>query len=83
MNSLANIIRCIESYKITDPELLNAVHKHIKQQNEIVNTFFIRYSDEMLIIFCKSNAQVMWADIEDNLMLISSILSFSTKHMDQ
>ena len=51
MNSLANIIRCIESYKITDPELLNALHKHIKQQNEIVNTFFIRYSDEMLIFF--------------------------------
>ena len=55
--------------KITDPELLNALRKRIKQQNEIVNKFFIRNSDEMLNFFCENNAQLTWADVQDSLIL--------------
>ena len=55
--------------KITDPELLITLHRHIKQQNEIVNKSFIRNSDEMLNFFCENNTQLTWADVEDNLIL--------------
>ena len=55
--------------KITDPELLNALRRRIKQQNEIVDKFFIRNSDEMLNFFCENNTQLTWADVEDNLIL--------------
>ena len=55
--------------KITDPELLIALHRHIKQQNEIVNKSFIRNSDEMLNFFCENNTQLTWADVENNLIL--------------
>ena len=55
--------------KITDPELLIALHRHIKQQNEIVNKSFIRNSDEMLNFFCENNTQLTRADVEDNLIL--------------
>ena len=33
--------------RITDPELLIALHRRIKQQNEMVNKFFIRNFDEI------------------------------------
>ena len=55
--------------KITDPELLNAVHRRIKQQDEIVNKLFIRNSEDILIFFSESNTQLTWADIQDNLIL--------------
>ena len=55
--------------KITDPELLNALRRRIKQQNEIVDKLFIRNSDEMLNFFCENNTQLTWADVEDNLIL--------------
>ena len=37
--------------RITDPELLTALRRRIKQQNEIVNKFFIRNFDEISEIF--------------------------------
>ena len=37
--------------KITDPELLTALRRRIKQQNEIVNKFFITNFDEISEIF--------------------------------
>ena len=37
--------------RITDPELLTALRRRIKQQNEIVNKFFIRNFDETSEIF--------------------------------
>ena len=67
MNSLTSL--GVLKDKITDPELLNALHRRIKQQNEIVNKFFIRNSDEMLNFFCENNTQLTWADVEDNLIL--------------
>ena len=54
--------------KITDPELLNALRRSIKQQNKIVNKLFIRNCDDMLNFFCKNNTQLTWADAEDNLI---------------
>ena len=44
--------------RITDPELLTALRRRIKQQNEIVNKFFIRNSDEMLNFFFENNTQL-------------------------
>ena len=58
--------------KITDPELLIAVHRRIKQQDEIVNKLFIRNSEEILIFFSENNTQLTWADVEDNLILYIS-----------
>ena len=55
--------------KITDPELLIAVHRRIKQQDEIVNKLFIRNSEEILIFFSENNTHLTWADVEDNLVL--------------
>ena len=55
--------------KITDSELLNAPRRRIKQQNKIVNKFFIRNSDEMLNFFGEYNTQLTWADVEDNLIV--------------
>ena len=55
--------------KITEPELLNALCRRIKQQNKIVNKSFIRNSDEMLNFFCENDTQLTWADVEDNLIL--------------
>ena len=37
--------------RITDPELLTALRRRIKQQKEIVNKFFIRNFDEISEIF--------------------------------
>ena len=54
--------------KITDPELLNALRRPIKQQNEIVNKVFIRH-DEILNFFCENNKQLTWADVEYNRIL--------------
>ena len=67
MNSLTSL--GVLKDKITDPELLNALRRRIKQQNEIVDKFFIRNSDEMLNFFCENNTQLTWADVEDNLIL--------------
>ena len=67
MNSLTSL--GVLKDKITDPELLNALRRRIKQQNEIVNKFFIRNSDEMLNFFFENNTQLTWADVEDNLIL--------------
>ena len=67
MNSLTSLGALKD--KITDPELLNALRRRIKQQNEIVDKFFIRNSDEMLNFFCENNTQLTWADVEDNLIL--------------
>ena len=61
MNSLTSL--GVLKDEITDPELLNALRRHTKQQNEIVNNFFIRN------FFCKNNTQLAWADVEDNLIL--------------
>ena len=36
--------------RITDPELLIALHRRIKQQNEMVNKFFIRNFDEIFFL---------------------------------
>ena len=60
---------CILKDKITDPELLNARQRRIKQENKIVNKFFITISDEMLNSFCENNTQLTWADVEVNLLL--------------
>ena len=38
MNSLTSL--GVLKDEITDPELLNALRRHTKQQNEIVNNFF-------------------------------------------
>ena len=54
--------------RITDPELLIALHRRIKQQNEIVNKFFIRNFDEIYIFLCKNNTQLTRVDVEDNLI---------------
>ena len=54
--------------KITDPELLNALRRPIKQQNEVVNKVFIRH-DEILNFFCENNKQLTWADVEYNRIL--------------
>ena len=67
MNLLTSLV--VLKDKITDPELLNALRRRIKQQNEIVDKFFIRNSDEMLNFFCENNTQLTWADVEDNLIL--------------
>ena len=67
MNSLTSL--GVLKDKITDPELLNALRRRIKQQNEIVDKFFIRNSDEMLNFFCENNTQLTRADVEDNLIL--------------
>ena len=67
MNSLTSL--GVLKDKITDPELLNALRRRIKQQNEIVNKFFIRNSNEMLNFFCENNTQLTRADVEDNLIL--------------
>ena len=52
MNSLTSL--GVLKDKITDPELLNDLRRHIKQQNEIVNKFFIKNSDEMFNFFCEN-----------------------------
>ena len=49
MNSLTSL--GVLKDKITDPEVLNALCRRIKQQNEILNKCFIRNSDEMLNFF--------------------------------
>ena len=49
MNLLTSLV--VLKDKITDPELLNALRRRIKQQNEIVNKFFIRNFDEISEIF--------------------------------
>ena len=69
--TLMNSIKSLDVLKdkITDPELLNALRRRIKQQNEIVDKFFIRNSDEMLNFFCENNTQLTRADVEDNLIL--------------
>ena len=67
MNSL--ISSGVLKDKITDSELLNAPRRRIKQQNKIVNKFFIRNSDEMLNFFGEYNTQLTWADVEDNLIV--------------
>ena len=67
MNSL--ISSGVLKDKITDSELLNAPRRRIKQQNKIVNKFFIRNSEEMLNFFGEYNTQLTWADVEDNLIV--------------
>ena len=67
MNSL--ISSGVLKDKITDSELLNAPRRRIKQQNKIVNKFFIRNSEEMLSFFGEYNTQLTWADVEDNLIV--------------
>ena len=67
MNSLTSL--GVLKDRITDPELLNTQRRCIKQQNEIVNRFFIKNSDEMLHFFCENNTELTWEDIEDNLIL--------------
>ena len=57
MNLLTSLV--VLKDKITDPELLNALHRRIKTTKRHCNKFFKRNSDEMLNFFSEKNTQLM------------------------
>ena len=56
-------------FELGTEDLMVLIEDLIRQQNEIVNKFFIRNSDEILNLFCENNTHLTWADIEGNLIL--------------
>ena len=49
-------------------ENINDLRRRIKQQNDILNSPFMRNNDELLNFFCENNTELLWSDVDDNLI---------------
>ena len=53
---------------ISQSELLNAIRRRTKQENNSVDKHFVRNPDELLNFFCENNTDITWSDVDDTLI---------------
>ena len=69
--AITNLLASMGGLKdlISQSELLHAIRRRIKQQNDSVNKYFARNPDELLNFFCEKNTDITWSDVDDTLIM--------------
>ena len=68
--AIANFLASMIGLKdlISQSELLNAICRRTKQENNSVDKHFVRNPDELLNFFCENNTDITWSDVDDTLI---------------
>ena len=83
---LTNLIVCLGRLQtlITDNDLLVALTRRIKQQNEVISKSFVRNSNEFMNFFCENDTKLTWDAVTEELVnFLNSRTEFRAIDIDE